>query len=116
MLDLNEVKLIGNLGKDPEVLKTSESGCLVRISLATCKRYTNAKGKPVSATHWHTIFLRNELGKFAATHLKKGSRLFIAGELQTYESKDEATAEPHYSTMVQAIKLELIAKPIKEDA
>lgn len=87
---LNQVVLIGNLGKDPEVLKTTERGCFVRIQLATNKKYVNAKGEKIEDTQWHTVNLNNAVGKFVSEYLKKGDKALIIGELrsQTWTDKN----------------------------
>ena len=65
---LNQVMLIGNLGKDPEVLKKSDSGCFVRIQLATSKKFTNANEDKIEDIQWHTVTFNNGIGKFVSTY------------------------------------------------
>lgn len=101
MSSLNQVNLIGNLGRDPEVLKSSEKGDFVRLSLATTKRYRIKDGKVQEDTQWHTIYVSNGLGRIVATHLKKGARIFISGELRTHEWEDKS-GKTHTSTAIYA--------------
>ena len=77
MSSLNQVNLIGMLGRDPEVLKSTEKGDFVRLSLATTKRYRIMEGKIQEDTQWHVVYVSNGLGRIAATHLKKGARIFV---------------------------------------
>jgi single-strand DNA-binding protein len=86
---LNQVQLIGVLGKNPEILKEDKSGCFVRLSLATNKKYTNADGETVQDTQWHTVYLNNGTGKYAASYLKKGGKVLVLGELRKHQWKDK---------------------------
>jgi single-stranded DNA-binding protein len=72
---LNSVTLIGNLGKDPEVLKDTDKGKFVRLQLATTKKYLNAKKQKVEDTQWHTVLLNRVSADFAVSYLKKGYAL-----------------------------------------
>src|SRR5579864_2407266 len=89
MSSLNQVMLLGNLGKDPEVLKSSDNGSFVRLSLATSKKFKSKTGEVQEDIQWHTVYLSNGLGKLAAAHLKKGAKLFVLGELRTNDWKDK---------------------------
>jgi single-strand DNA-binding protein len=117
MSSLNQVNLIGNLGRDPEVLKSSEKGDFVRLSLATTKRYRIKEGKVQEDTQWHTIYASNGLGKIAATYLKKGARIFITGELRTHEWQ-EKSGKIHTSTAIYAKDIKFLSTkpPEKKDA
>lgn len=108
MSSLNQVNLIGNLGCDPDVLKSTDEGDFVRLSLATSKRYRNKEGKVSEDTQWHTVYLSNGLGKVASTYLKKGSRIYICGELRTREWLDKQ-GQTHYSTAVYAKDLRFLS-------
>ena len=77
----NSVKLIGRLGKDPEV-KTFENGRMkTSFSLATNDSYENQKGEKVQDTQWHNLVLWGSLAEVAGQHLKKGSEVVIEGKL-----------------------------------
>lgn len=82
MKSFNQVLLLGNLGKDPKVLKPSDRGAFVRLSIATMKKYKDANGEWQEDTQWHTVYLNNKPGKATAEYLKKGSRVQIIGELR----------------------------------
>ena len=86
---LNQVQLIGSLGKNPEILKEADSGCFVRLSIATNKKYTNAAGETIQDTQWHTVYLNNGTGKYAASYLKKGDKVLVLGELRTQKWQDK---------------------------
>ena len=99
MSSLNQVTLVGNLGKNPEVLKETEKGKFVRLQLATSKKYRDAKNEIVEDTQWHTVYLNNGVGSFAATYLKKGNKVLVIGELRNKKWEDEE-GTIHYSTSV----------------
>jgi len=106
MCYLNSVQLIGNLGSNPEEVKTNKDkdakkGTFVKISLAINKKYTNAKGELVPDTQWHTVYLNNKIADFALTYLKKGSKALIIGELRNHQWKDK-DGVIHRSTAVHA--------------
>jgi single-strand DNA-binding protein len=66
MSHVNQVILIANLGKDPEVLNTTDQSDFVRLSLATNKRYKDKNGENKTETQWHVVYLSNRLGKIGS--------------------------------------------------
>ena len=110
MYHVNQVIFIGNLGHDPEVLKSTEEGAFVRLKLATDEEYTDAKGKRNKTTQWHTVYLSNGLGKNVAAQLKKGNGVYVRGKLRT--EKWDKNGQTQYTTAVHAIDCQLIT-PLK---
>jgi single-strand DNA-binding protein len=108
MSHLNQSMLIGNLGKDPEVLKTTDQGNFVRLSIATTKKYKDKNGDKQVDTQWHVVYLSNRLGKVAASYLKKGDKVFISGELRTREWFDDEGLR-HFSTSVYAREMKFLS-------
>jgi len=104
MISFNQVILLGYLGKDPEVLKPQEKGAFVRLSVATTKKYTDTKGKLQEETQWHSVYVKNGLGKAVAEYLKKGSRVHITGELRkrSWVNKEE---QLQFNTAVHAFDI-----------
>jgi single-strand DNA-binding protein len=103
----NQVILIGNLGKDPEILKSTEQGNFVRLSLATTKNYTDKNGEKKSTTQWHVVYLSNKLGTTASNYLKKGDKIFVCGELRTHEWFSDQ-GERHFRTAIYTRDLKFI--------
>jgi single-strand DNA-binding protein len=101
MSSLNQVNLIGNLGRDPEVLKSTPQGNFVRLTIATTKKYRNLDGESQEETQWHTVYLSKALGNAASSYLKKGAKIFVSGELRTTAWKDKDD-KPCHSTAVYA--------------
>ena len=101
MSSLNKVILIGNLGKDPEVRRTNSGDAIVNLRLATTENWRDkASGERKERTEWHQVVIFNEgLGKVAEQYLKKGSKVYIEGQLQTRKWTDNQGVEK-YSTEV----------------
>jgi single-strand DNA-binding protein len=98
---VNKVILIGNLGKDPEVRSLNNGEKVVNLSLATSESWRDkATGERKEKTEWHRVVIFNEaLGKVAEQYLKKGSTVYIEGQLQTRKWTDKDGAEK-YSTEI----------------
>ena len=75
--------LIGNLGKDPEILFTENNVPMARISLATTEMYRDKSGKQVAQTEWHAVVLWRSLAEMAQQYLHKGSLVYLEGKLKT---------------------------------
>lgn len=87
---VNKVILIGNLGRDPEVRRLNSGDSVVNFSLATTESWRDkATGERKDRTEWHNIVIFNEnLGKIAEQYCKKGSKIYVEGQLQTREYTD----------------------------
>ena len=98
---VNKVILIGNLGKDPEVRHTQDGKIIVNLSIATSDTWKDKNsGERKEKTEWHRVVIFNEgLAKIAEQYLKKGSTVYIEGQLQTRKWTDKDGAEK-YSTEV----------------
>jgi single-strand DNA-binding protein len=88
---VNKVILIGNLGRDPEVRRMNSGDSVVNFSLATTESWRDkATGERRDRTEWHNVVIFNEnLGKVAEQYCKKGSKIYIEGQLQTREYTDK---------------------------
>ncbi len=98
---VNKVILIGNLGKDPEVRSMNSGDKVVNLSIATSETWRDkATGERKEKTEWHRVVIFNEqLAKVAEQYLKKGSTVYIEGQLQTRKWTDNAGVEK-YSTEI----------------
>ena len=98
---VNKVILVGNLGKDPEVRHTQDGKPIVNLSLATTESWRDkSSGERKEKTEWHRVVIFNEgIAKVAEQYLKKGSSVYIEGQLQTRKWTDKDGAEK-YSTEV----------------
>src|SRR6185437_7420821 len=86
----NSVRLVGNLGMDPEVKSFDNNKKLAKLSLATSESYKNDKGEKVTETQWHNLVLWGNQAKFAEEGLKEGDSIAIEGKLtnRNYTDKD----------------------------
>jgi len=86
----NSVRLVGNLGMDPEVKVFDSNKKMVRVSLATNESYKNDKGEKITDTTWHNLVFWNTAAKLAEDLLKKGDEVAIEGKLanRNYVDKD----------------------------
>ena len=88
---VNKVILIGNLGRDPEVRRMNSGDPVVNFSVATTESWRDkASGERKDRTEWHNVVIFNEnLGRIAEQYLKKGSKVYLEGQLQTREYTDK---------------------------
>ena len=98
---VNKVILIGNLGKDPEVRRMTSGEPIVNLSLATSETWRDkASGERKEKTEWHRVVIFNKnLAEVAEKYLRKGSKVYVEGSLQTRKWTDKDGAEK-YSTEV----------------
>ena len=98
---LNKVTLIGNLGRDPEVRTLNSGDPVCNLSIATSESWRDkASGERREKTEWHRVVIFNpNLAKVAEQYLKKGSKVYIEGQLQTRKWTDQS-GQDKYSTEV----------------
>jgi single-strand DNA-binding protein len=98
---VNKVILIGNLGKDPEVRRMQDGRPIVNLSVATSDTWRDkATGERKERTEWHRVVIFNEnIAKVAEQYLKKGSKVYIEGSLQTRKWQDQS-GQDKYTTEV----------------
>jgi single-strand DNA-binding protein len=98
---VNKVILVGNLGKDPEVRTMNNGGEVVSFSVATSENWNDkASGERREKTEWHNVVIFNEnLGRIAKQYLRKGSSVYVEGQLQTRKWQDQ-NGNDRYTTEV----------------
>jgi len=98
---VNKVILIGNLGRDPEVRQTQDGSPVVNLSVATSETWRDkASGERRERTEWHRVVIFNErLAEVAQKYLKKGSKVYVEGQLQTRKWTDQS-GQDKYTTEV----------------
>jgi single-strand DNA-binding protein len=98
---VNKVILIGNLGQDPEVRRLSSGDPVVNLRIATSETWRDKQsGERRERTEWHSVVIFNEnLAKVAEQYLKKGSKVYVEGQLQTRQWEDQS-GQKRYSTEV----------------
>lgn len=98
---VNKVILVGNLGRDPEVRSFPNGGKVVNLRIATSETWRDKQsGERKERTEWHSVAIFNEnLGRIAEQYLRKGSTVYIEGQLETRKWQDQSGAD-RYSTEV----------------
>ncbi|MFT7057976.1 MAG: single-strand DNA-binding protein [Pseudorhodobacter sp.] len=98
---VNKVILIGNLGRDPEVRSFPNGGKVVNLRIATSETWRDkASGERRERTEWHQVSIFSEpVGRIAEQYLRKGSKVYIEGQLETRKWQDQSGAD-RYSTEV----------------
>ena len=84
---INKVILVGNLGRDPESRETSNGKTLCRFSLATSDRWTDREGQQQERTVWHNVKCWAGLANLCQQHLRKGSKVYVEGRLESREDE-----------------------------
>jgi single-strand DNA-binding protein len=108
---VNKVVLIGNLGRDPEVRRLTSGDPVVNLSIATSESWRDkASGERKEKTEWHRVVIFNEnLAKVAEQYLRKGSKVYLEGQLQTRKYTDKDGAEKYSTEIVlQKFRGELV--------
>lgn len=102
MASLNKVQLIGHLGKDPEVRTFQSGGRVASFSVATSQSWKDkATGERKDRTEWHRVKIFNDqLVGVAEKYLRKGSKVYLEGALETTKYADKTTGEDKYTTEV----------------
>lgn len=97
---VNKVILVGNLGKDPEVRYMPNGGAVTNITLATSESWRDKQsGESKEITEWHRVVLFGKLAEVAGEYLRKGSQVYIEGQLRTRKWQDQS-GQDRYATEV----------------
>src|SRR5215212_9135650 len=110
MAGVNKVILVGNLGDDPEVRSLNNGGEVVNLRVATSENWKDRDGNRQERTEWHRVVIFNEnLGRVAKSYLRKGSKVYLEGQIQTRKWQDQS-GQDKYSTeiVLQRFRGELV--------
>lgn len=98
---LNKVMLIGNLGADPEVRSFQNGGKVCNLRIATTENWKDREGQRQERTEWHSVAIFQEgLVSVAERYLRKGSKVYIEGQLQTRKWQDQSGADRYTTEIV----------------
>ncbi len=101
MAGVNKAIILGRLGRDPEVRNFSNGGKVVNLRIATSERYKDREGNQQERTEWHAVAIFNEkLGEIAEKYLRKGSEVYIEGQIETRKWQDQAGQERYTTEIV----------------
>jgi single-strand DNA-binding protein len=118
MAGVNKVILVGNLGADPEARSLNNGGEVVNLRIATSESWKDRDGNRQERTEWHQVVIFNEnLGKVAKSYLRKGSKVYLEGQIQTRKWTDN-NGNDRYSTeiVLQRYRGELVLLDSREGA
>ncbi len=116
MAGVNKVILVGNLGADPEARSLNNGGEVVNLRVATSEQWKDRDGNKQERTEWHQVVIFNEnLGRVAKSYLRKGSKVYLEGQIQTRKWTDQSGAD-RYSTeiVLQKFRGELVLLDSRE--
>lgn len=110
MAGLNKVQLIGSLGADPESRSLNNGGEVTNLRLATSETWKDKDGNRQEKTEWHNVVIFNEnLGRVAKSYLRKGSKVYVEGALQTRKWQDNSGTDRYTTEIVlQRFRGELV--------
>jgi single-strand DNA-binding protein len=106
---VNKVFLLGNVGKDPEIRSTAGGTMVASFGLATSERQKDASGNWSDRTEWHNVIAYAKLAEIVRDYVKKGSKLFIEGRLNTRNWDDKDTKKKVYRTEIIVNDLSLLS-------
>ena len=108
MKGINKVILVGNLGKDPEVRYSPSGGAVASISVATSESWKDKNtGNQETRTEWHRVVAFKRLAEIMGEYLKKGSKVYIEGKLQTRKWQDQ-NGQDRYTTEIVASEMQML--------
>jgi single-strand DNA-binding protein len=105
---VNKVILIGNLGADPEVRYTQSQSAVANLRIATSEQWRDKQtGENRENTEWHNVVMFGRLGEIAGEYLKKGSKVYVEGRLQTRKWQDKS-GNDRYTTEIVANEMQML--------
>lgn len=97
---VNKVILVGNVGKDPEVKFLPSGSAVANLTLATSERFKDKGGEWQDRTEWHNLTAYQRTAEIIRDYVKKGSKLYIEGRIQTRSWDDQASGQKKYRTEI----------------
>lgn len=108
---INKVILVGNLGKDPEVRYMPSGSAVTNVTIATSDQWRDKQsGEMQERTEWHQVVFFNRLAEIAGEYLKKGSKVYVEGRLQTRKWQDK-NGQDRYTTEIVANEMQMLDSP-----
>ena len=105
---INKVIIVGNLGNDPEVRYSQAGAAITNISVATSEVWKDKQtGQPQERTEWHRIVFFNKLAEIAGEYLRKGSKVYIEGQLRTRKWQDKE-GQDRYTTEIVSNEMQML--------
>jgi len=106
---VNKVTLLGNVGKDPEIRSTAGGTMVANLTLATSDRQKDPQGNWQDRTEWHNLVAFTRTAEIVRDYVKKGSKLYIEGKIQTRSWDDKESGQKRYRTEIIVNELVLLS-------
>jgi single-strand DNA-binding protein len=106
---VNKVILLGNVGKDPEIRSTAGGTMVANLTLATSDRQKDAQGNWQDRTEWHNLVAFSRTAEIIRDYVKKGSKLYVEGKIQTRSWDDKESGQKRYRTEIIVNDLSLLS-------
>jgi single-strand DNA-binding protein len=106
---VNKVILLGNVGKDPEIRSTPSGTMVANFTLATSDRFQDQQGAWQDRTEWHNLVAFKRTAEIVRDYVKKGSKLYVEGKIQTRSWDDKETGAKRYRTEIIVNDLSLLS-------
>ena len=106
---VNKVILLGNVGKDPEIRSTGGGTMVANFTLATSDRFQDAQGNWQDKTEWHNLVAFKRTAEIVRDYVKKGSKLYIEGKIQTRSWDDKESGQKKYRTEILVNDMSLLS-------
>lgn len=104
---VNKVILIGNLGQDPEIRYMQNGKAVANLSIATSESWNDQQGQKQEKTEWHRITAYDKLAEIIGEYVKKGSKIYVEGKLQTRKWQDQQ-GQDKYTTEVIINQMQML--------
>ena len=106
---INKVILVGNLGNDPEMKFAPRGDAICNLSVATSESWKDKQsGEAQERTEWHRVVVFKRLAEICGEYLRKGSKVYIEGQLRTRKWQDKETGADRYSTEIVAREMQML--------
>lgn len=112
---VNKVILLGNCGQAPSIRTTGGGSIVANFSLATTERVKDGQGNRVDRTEWHNLVAFKRTAEIVRDYVKKGSKLYIEGKIQTRNWDDKESGQKRYRTEIIVNDLGLLGSPDNKD-
>jgi single-strand DNA-binding protein len=106
---VNKVTLLGNVGKDPEIRSTAGGTMVANLTLATSDRQKDAQGNWQDRTEWHNLVAFTRTAEIVRDYVKKGSKIYVEGKIQTRSWDDKESGQKRYRTEIIVNDLVLLS-------
>lgn len=106
---VNKVILLGNVGKDPEIRATGGGTMVANFTLATSDRFQDAQGNWQDRTEWHNLVAFKRTAEIVRDYVKKGTKLYVEGKIQTRSWDDKESGQKKYRTEIIVNDLSLLS-------